>query len=79
MVWTPPKKSTVILSFIFMVLGLVLLIELLWTPMGFYSILPALTFLEPTLNSAEVWLIIGLFLIFFAWLLMVLGVRVRGF
>ena len=79
MAWTPPKKMTVILSFIFVVLGLILLIELIWGVMGFYSILPALAFFEPTLNSAEVWFIIGLFCMFFAWLLLVLGVRVKGF
>ena len=79
MAWTPPKKMTVILSFIFVVLGLILLIELTWGVMGFYSILPALTFFEPTLNSGEVWFIIGLFCMFFAWLLLVLGVRVKGF
>ncbi|MHA1192524.1 MAG: hypothetical protein ACTSP9_09530 [Promethearchaeota archaeon] len=79
MAWTPPKKMTVILSFIFVVLGLILLIELTWRVMNFYSILPALAFFEPTLNSDEVWLIIGLFCMFFAWLLMVLGVRIKGF
>ena len=78
MAWTPPTKITVIVSFIFVVLGLILLIELIWGVMGFYSFLPALTFLEPTLNSAEVYLIIGLFLMFFAWFLMILGVRVKG-
>ncbi|MHA1671759.1 MAG: hypothetical protein ACTSV5_14465 [Promethearchaeota archaeon] len=79
MAWTPPKKITWILSFIFMILGLVLVIELSWGVMKFYSYLPALTFLEPTLNSYSVWLIIGLFLMFFAWLLLILGVRIKGF
>ena len=78
MAWTPPKKITVILSFIFVVLGLLLVLEVYFQFMGFYSILPALAFLEPTLNSDEVWFIIGLFLMFFAWLLLVLGVRLKG-
>ena len=78
MAWTPPKKITVILSFIFVVLGLILLIEIIWGVMNFYSFLPAITFFAPTFSSAEVYLIIGLFLMFFAWLLMVLGVRIKG-
>ena len=78
MAWTPPKKSTWIISFILMILGLVLIIDLNWLPMGLYELLPALTFFEPTLGSFEVWFIIALFLMFFAWFLMVLAVRVKG-
>ncbi len=78
MAWTPPTKLTVIVSFICVVLGLILLIELIWGVMGFYSVLPVLTFLEPNLSSYDVWLVIGLFLMFFAWFLMILGVRVKG-
>jgi hypothetical protein len=78
MAWTPPTKITVIFSFIFVVLGLILLIELIWGPMGFYSSLPLLTFAEPTLSSKDVWYIIGLFLMFFAWFLLLLGVRIKG-
>ena len=78
MAWTPPKKSTYILSFIFMILGLVLFIEVYFQVMGLYSYLPTLTFFTPTLNSDEVWVIIALVLIFLAWFLMVLGVRVNG-
>ena len=78
MAWTPPKKSTYILSFILMILGLVFFIEVYFQVMGLYTYLPTLTFLEPTLNSDEVWVIIALFLMFFAWFLMVLGVRVKG-
>ena len=78
MAWTPPTKITVIVSFIFVVLGLILLIELIWGVMSFYSSLPLLTFAEPTLSSEEVWYIIGLFCMFFGWFLMILGVRVKG-
>lgn len=78
MAWTPPKKSTWILSFILMILGLVLFIEVYFQVMGLYSNFPALTFFAPTLSSDEVWVIIALFLIFLAWFLMVIGVRLKG-
>ena len=78
MAWTPPTKIVMVLSTIFVFLGLILLIELIWGSMGFYSSLPLLTFAEPNLNSKEVWYIIGLFCMFFAWLLLVIGVRMVG-
>jgi hypothetical protein len=77
MSWSPPKKITYVLSIIFFILGIILVIELLWGVIGFYPFLPAITFF-PTLSSDEVWMIIGLFLIFLAWFLLILGVRVRG-
>ena len=78
MSWSPPKKITYVLSIIFFILGVLLVIELLWGVIGFYPFLPAITFFQPTLSSDEVWMIIGLFLMFLAWFLLILGVRVRG-
>ena len=76
--WSPPKKITYVLSIIFFILGVILVIELIWHVMGFYSFIPAITFFQPTLSSDDIWLIIGLFLMFLAWFLLILGVRVRG-
>jgi len=73
MAWTPPTKFTVILSFICLAVGLFILIELL---LGLYSILPALAL--GTFSSSEIWGIIGMGLVFLAWFLMFLGVRVKG-
>jgi hypothetical protein len=78
MAWSPPKKITYVLSIIFFILGMILIIELIWGVIGFYSFLPAITFFQPNLSSGEVWMIIGLFLMFLAWILLILGVRVRG-
>ena len=76
--WSPPKKITYYLSWIFFILGLVLIIELIWGIIGFYPYLPALDFFLPTLTSGEVYFIIALFLMFLAWFLLIVGVRVRG-
>ena len=76
--WSPPKKITYVLSILFFILGVILVIEVTWGVMSFYAILPAITMFQPTLSSGEVWLIIGLFLMFLAWFLLILGVRVKG-
>ncbi|MHA1914545.1 MAG: hypothetical protein ACW986_15055 [Promethearchaeota archaeon] len=43
----------------------------------FGGILPTLTL--GTLTSGETWAVIGLILVFLAWFLMFLGVRLKGF
>ena len=73
MAWTPPTKFTVIFSFLLLVIGLFILIELFFSLAG---ILPVLA-LGP-FNSLETWGIIGMGLVFLAWFFMFLGVRVKG-
>ncbi|MBY9019560.1 MAG: hypothetical protein KGD67_00785 [Candidatus Lokiarchaeota archaeon] len=73
MAWTPPSKFTVIFSFLLVAGGLFILIELFF---AFTGILPALA-LGP-LSSTETWGIIGMGLVFLAWFLMFLGVRLKG-
>ncbi len=74
MAWTPPSKITVILSFLCVAAGLFILVELFFTLTG---ILPVLAL--GTLSSTETWGIIGMALVFLAWFLMFLGVRLKGF
>ena len=76
--WSPPKKITYVLSILFFILGVILVIEVTWGVLNFYSILPDVTIFQPTLNSGEFWLVIGLFLMFLAWFLLILGVRIKG-
>lgn len=76
--WSPPKKITYVLSILFFILGVILVIEVAFGVLSFYSILPLITIFQPTLNSEDVWLIIGLFLMFLAWFLLILGVRIKG-
>jgi hypothetical protein len=73
MAWTPPTKFTVIFSFLLLVIGLYILIELFFSLAG---ILPVLA-LGP-FNSLETWGIIGMGLVFLAWFFMFLGVRLKG-
>jgi len=73
MAWTPPTKFTVIFSFLLLVIGLFILIELFFSLAG---ILPVLV-LGP-FNALETWGIIGMGLVFLAWFFMFLGVRLKG-
>jgi len=73
MAWTPPTKFTVLFSFLLLAGGLFILIELFFSLTG---ILPVLA-LGP-FNSLETWGIIGMGLVFLAWFLMFLGVRLKG-
>jgi len=73
MAWTPPTKFTVIFSFLLLVIGLFILIELFFSLAG---ILPVLA-LGP-FNALETWGIIGMGLVFLAWFFMFLGVRLKG-
>ena len=73
MAWTPPTKWTVTFSFLVLAGGLFVLTELL---LGYTSVLPILAL--GTFSSNETWGIIGMGLVFLAWFLMFLGVRLKG-
>jgi hypothetical protein len=73
MAWTPPSKITVIITFLLLAAGLFILIELFF---GLLGILPALNI--GTFTSGQWWGIIGMTLVFLAWFLMFLGVRMKG-
>ncbi|MBY9008917.1 MAG: hypothetical protein KGD74_03515 [Candidatus Lokiarchaeota archaeon] len=73
MPWTPPSKFTVILTFLLLAGGLFILIEHFFSLL---NILPPLTF--GTFTSEQWWGIFGMGLVFLAWFLMFLGVRLKG-
>ncbi len=73
MAWTPPTKITVIISFLVLAGGLFVLSELL---LGYTNVLPALAL--GAFSSAEVWGMIAMVLVFLAWFLMFLGVKMKG-
>ena len=73
MAWTPPTKFTVMFSFLCLAGGLFILTELL---LGLTTVLPVLVL--GTFSSSETWGIIGMVLVFLAWFLMFLGVRLKG-
>ena len=73
MAWTPPTKITVILSFLALAGGLYVLTDL-------FFVTPILrpTLALGTFSSTETWGIIGMGLVFLAWFLMFLGVKLKG-
>ena len=73
MAWTPPTKITVIISFLLLAGGLFVLSELL---LGYTAVLPPLPL--GAFSSTEVWGMIAMGLVFLAWFLMFLGVKVKG-
>ncbi len=72
MAWTPPTKFAVILTFLFMVFGLFIFMDL---HMGIWdTILPTID-----LFGFNVWDLIILILFFLTWFLFYLGVKLKGF
>ncbi|NHJ24939.1 MAG: hypothetical protein EAX89_10210 [Candidatus Lokiarchaeota archaeon] len=74
MAWTPPSKFTVFLSFLLLAGGLFILIELIFTPIGLAF--PVIT--VTGFSSFQIWVMIGLGLVFLSWILFLLGVRLKG-
>ena len=65
--WSPPKKVTMVVSVFVVLIGLVLGLA----ANGLFAVtLP--------LFDSTIWNLIALFIVFLGWLLMVLGVIVRG-
>lgn len=73
MAWTPPTKWTVVFSFLVLAGGLFVLSELL---LGYTTVLPDLPL--GAFSSPEVWGMIAMGLVFLAWFLMFLGVKLKG-
>ena len=73
MAWTPPTKFTVFFAFLLLAGGLFILIEHFFALTG---ILPPLSF--GTFTSDQWWGIFGMGLVFLAYFLMFLGVRLKG-
>ncbi|MEJ2277453.1 MAG: hypothetical protein P8Y70_06850 [Candidatus Lokiarchaeota archaeon] len=71
--WSPPKKVTVIISFIILLLGIGLFIYLLLGDISMFPDIPISGYSKLTIYS-----MISIGLVFIAWFLMLLGVLVRG-
>ncbi|NVM43320.1 MAG: hypothetical protein HWN79_00245 [Candidatus Lokiarchaeota archaeon] len=74
MAWTPPSKFTVTISFLFLAIGLFLLVDIIFGHLT--GILPPIAI--GTFSSDEWYGIIGMTCVFLAWFLMFLGVRMKG-
>jgi len=73
--YSPPKKITVVLSFLLLALGFLLVISIFWIP-EIWNVLQTITI--PGLSAIELWVIIALVLIFLSWLLFFIGINYRG-
>ena len=76
MAWTPPTKFVVILTFLFMVSGIFIFMDI---SMGIFmdfwdSFLPVFELFE--ING---WFLIALILFFLTWFFFYLGVKLKGF
>jgi hypothetical protein len=67
MAYSPPKKATIILSLLFLLIGIII---------GIWEIYDGLS---KTLNINSNYILIGAFILtLISWLIMYIGVRVRG-
>ena len=78
MAWTPPTKFTVIISFLICVLGIYILVDLGFLLPEGDSILIDTDFKIGDLDVAQTWMLIAIVVLFLAWFLMFLGVRLKG-
>jgi len=76
--WTPPTKFTVIISFLICVLGIYILVDLGFLLPEGDSILIDTDFKIGDFSVYETWMFIAIVVLFLAWFLMFLGVRLKG-
>ncbi|MFO7796672.1 MAG: hypothetical protein ACQERB_09760 [Promethearchaeati archaeon] len=73
--YSPPKKITVVVSFLLLALGFLLVVSIYWIP-EIWSSLQTIT--VPGLTAEQLWVTIALVLIFLSWLLFFIGIKYRG-
>ncbi|MFX1316237.1 MAG: hypothetical protein ACFE9T_10260 [Promethearchaeota archaeon] len=78
MAWTPPSKFTVIISFLICAFGIFILYDLAFFYPEFEGILYEWDFKIGDFNVYETWMLIAMVVLFLAWFLMFLGVRLKG-
>ncbi|MFX1366477.1 MAG: hypothetical protein ACFFCE_19670 [Promethearchaeota archaeon] len=75
MAWTPPSKLTVVITFLLMAFGIFILLDMsviFWKDL----ILPTIHIFD--LSNFQSWLLIAMILLFLAWFLFFLGVKLKG-
>lgn len=78
MAWTPPSKFTVMISFLICVFGIFILYDLAFLLPEGDSILLETDFKIGDWDIVQTWMFIAIVVLFFAWFLMFLGVRLKG-
>ncbi len=75
MAWTPPSKFIVIITFLLMVFGIFILLDV--------SVIAWSTLILPTIHLFELanfqsWLLIAMIVFFLAWFLFFLAIKLKG-
>ena len=76
MSYSPPKKVTVILSFIILMIGIIFGLIYAYDPETIYDLFK--DFIKDPVDFAKIFLTACFILTLLSWLLIYLGVRVRG-
>ena len=75
MAWTPPSKFTVLITFLLWAFGIFILLD----QFLFFWALPYLPVIHPFgWGSFQTWMLIAMIVFFFSWLLLFLGVTLKG-
>jgi len=75
--WTPPSKFTVILTFLLLVFGIFILVDLIFLAPD-DEILVGIDLSMGDFTQYEVWGIIAIIILFLSWFIFYLGVRLSG-
>jgi len=75
--WTPPSKFTVILTFLLLVFGIFILVDLIFLSPD-DEILVGIDLSIGDFTQYEVWGIIAIIILFLSWFIFYLGVRLSG-
>ncbi|MFX0065109.1 MAG: hypothetical protein ACFFC7_23295 [Candidatus Hermodarchaeota archaeon] len=70
--WSPPRKTTVIISFLVMLIGLVIGV------LGFLEVFSTILPLVWIFNTDTLAMLVGLIITFIGWLLLFLGVKMTN-
>jgi hypothetical protein len=76
--WTPPSKFTVMISLLLCIFGIFILYDLGFLYTAGDSILIETDFKIGDFSVYETWMFIAIVVLFLAWFLMFLGVRLKG-
>ncbi|MFX1344298.1 MAG: hypothetical protein ACFFBC_02210 [Promethearchaeota archaeon] len=77
--WTPPSKFTVILTFLLMVFGLFIIVDILYFLPEGNEILVQIDLKFGELTNVQIWGLIAIIILFLSWFIFYLGVKLSGF
>lgn len=76
--YSPPKKITVILSFLLLALGIYILAEVIFEILPDIFLLFDIGVALPDITNQQAWGAVGIFCVVLSWILFYLGITLRG-